>query len=69
MEKVNSKRRIVDLLFSEFAVLVTPILGGLALYLVASISWKFFPAIFISLIPFGIGCMGINRLSQWRKES
>ena len=69
MKKDNSKRRIVDLVFSEFAVFVTPILGGLALYLVASISWKFFPAIFIALIPFGIGCMGINRLSQWGKEN
>lgn len=67
MEKAQGKRRLVDLLFSELAVFVTPVVGGLALYLVANVSWKFFPAIFVSLVPFGLGCIGMNRLSEWGK--
>ncbi|MBU1487282.1 hypothetical protein KKH56_04435 [bacterium] len=68
MVTLGDKRKLFDFIFSELAILLTPILGGISIYLVTKVSWKFFPAILVSLIPFGLGCMGLSRLSEWSER-
>ncbi|WP_025322749.1 hypothetical protein [Deferrisoma camini] len=67
-EPMMEKRNLADLLFSEFLVVLAPILGGLALYYTMTKSWAGFPGVILSVVLFGIACMGPNRIREWLQK-
>ena len=67
MARLHSDKTF-DLVVSEVLVVLAPALVAFTLLLVLRFSWELFPAVVVSVLVFGLACLGLRRYVKWSRS-